>query len=421
MPVSAFAARLVIDRLHDRSSVFLASPFTLRTAAYLWKVLGLLASAPKDKHGWTEIPSRVFPSRQRGTRLLRAMVSVGLLECCSWNSWKRLPYHRERPRRFRASAELGLALLRGPCATSPLSAIRRRWVTPPAQRRALVVLNPASGVPIAECVVSALMAGTGLMLCPAWALTCVSEMPAARAAALVRCLLPAVGASAAEREIVPDWSQKASGRLYAKSPALCSLPKKLRPALIAVGGMPLFELDFRAFELCLALNMARESVPERDPYGMIADHAGLSRDEAKDFVNPILHGCREANILYNRRKPLAARVESAEKHRACLAALESVFPKVNDWIEQIERDKGRHVLSERLQRRGAEVFLAGLSAALDSAVTAAGLPLHDGWVFAAPDLASARAVTDQFAAAARLVLGDNLHVRLKPLRPGLNA
>ena len=100
--------------------------------------------------------------------------------------------------------------------------------------------------------------------------------------------------------------------------------------------------------------------------------------EVKATLNSLLYGQTKHHILYGKGTQ-QEKQRRALLHELLVQALREGFPKMFARLRDLEQDP---VL---LQRKGARIFFDAYHAGLESTGIAAGIPLHDGWIFGATE------------------------------------
>jgi len=240
-----------------------------------------------------------------------------------------------------------------------------------------VILCPESGVPISADVVARLLGGTGLRFNLNRATTLLADAPEPKRRRLLQAAQGAVGFLGNGSQAHTRWSQKPSGRLYSAGPALTNLPKLLRPAWEPISSGVLAEVDYQNFETRILHSEAGLKAPDGDFAALLGADIGLTKNQVKDVLNPMLHGQTCGNLVGRREWERI-------RHRELLVTqLKRVAPELLRQMELVQRRP------DLLQHRGAQVFSSAYENALAAENVAAGIPLHDGWVFAAENRAQA--------------------------------
>lgn len=208
-----------------------------------------------------------------------------------------------------------------------------------------------------------------------------------------------------------------TGRITACDPPLQNLPRELRPVVVAPAGRVLLTADYKSFEPRIAAGLSgdpglaavfRESC--RDLYRELSSFLepmtgrSLSRPTVKALVSAFLHGGGTTSVSSSLGIPAAV---AAATH----GELSRRFPRLSDWLMQIEADSaatgvvvtpvGRRIpavdsrgrpLGSRaagvlLQAAAADLFnqrIVRLAAALPAKASLL-LPLHDAVLIECPD------------------------------------
>jgi hypothetical protein len=144
--------------------------------------------------------------------------------------------------------------------------------------------------------------------------------------------------------------------------------------------------------------------PLTDCAGYIAANVGLERKAVKKVLNPMLHQQTQGNLFGVGNR------ETLEDRKKVERFLRSKWPLLWDRIQSL---KGDLCL---LQRRGAQVFFPAYAETLRREQLPAGIPMHDGWIFAAEEEAQAVRVKDIFERVGRDLLGQQVLVTHEILR-----
>jgi len=361
-------------------------------------------------------PIRVKASKtpRRRSRIIKALTAGpdALLTCQDWGSWiaNKNTGSRPRPRHLIPSNRLILANLKGDCLVSSVTDFYRSAYVQPKPTPGRVVACSASGVLIPGNVSEALTLGTGLALDWTNAESIIMRIadPVKQRQLLIDTK---TAANRHGQQIIPDeWNQKLCGRLYARRPPVQTLPKVIRysPALTSIDGAPLFEIDFRNYEFRLAMAIYYQYFPDvQDVYKVLGDSVGMTRDDIKHAINPILHKRRQNNILFNPKLTGEQREQQLHRHRMVLDVIAQHGGLPN--LAATMRQSGKH----DLQRTGARLLYSCMSASLEDIKCPGGLQLHDGWVFQADNSNQARQVVEVFQSRTRDMLGGSIPVELK--------
>ena len=356
------------------------------------------------------IRSDSFPRHELGVSILEFLCEVNLITCIDWYSY--LPTNREiknsKTRRFSPSSGLLLADMQGESYISSCAEFESgKYVTMDSGvGNVEVILNRESGVKVPDQLVETLRTGSGLIFdrdqLPAIIGNLSEEREKVNTLLAIR---KAIGRS--EGIIRPSFRQARDGRLFAFQPALCNLPKIARTGLSNVDGRQLFDVDYRQQEIRIASALSGKKLPEDDFYASIGRDVGLTRAEVKEIINSILNGQTVHNILNNPRLKYAECAERSENYDRVYGYLNNNgFDEILDTL--FKKDK------LILHRYGAEIFLNAISEAIERFKLMAGLPLFDGWIFAA-DSRRAKQVAYIFEQASRRILNTVIPVSCSDL------
>jgi hypothetical protein len=180
------------------------------------------------------------------------------------------------------------------------------------------------------------------------------------------------------------------------------MPKVLLSALRSVDGLPLWNVDFSSYELRIACQIFRQPMPGDDGYKSLADGCGITRARVKGVINPMLHGQTKHQLWYaeERNNEAIADRSLVEKEMA------QTLPKLFAGLDRLRRDRSI------LQQNGARVFFACMAVAMQwCEMAAAGVPKHDGWIFAG-DESQAGAVQNTFEREAERITRVHLPVKV---------
>jgi len=170
----------------------------------------------------------------------------------------------------------------------------------------------------------------------------------------------------------------------------------MRSALEPVdGGIPC-EIDFQNFEPRILYAKAGVIAPQGDYAQFIGDQIGLSRENVKAVLNPLLHGQTHGNLVG------AEEWGKLEDRKKVETFLRSESPTVWQMIQLVQHDPCL------LQRLGAEVFFAVYGQVLITEGLSAGFPLHDGCVLPLDDEAQLLRVKRVFEEVGSEKLGQPL-------------
>ena len=361
-----------------------------------------------DQKNGARLAQRAFSSDETGRWIQEGLIESGLAVCLDLNSWK--PTHGDirnaKARAFIPCLDF-LLLDIGPQVVSTFANYYSgKFETRDALHHCPhpVFLSSSSGVDIPANIGAALLKGTGLRCDFGTLRTNIMRLPEEKRSRKLCAALAAVGRVELD-QLRPIWTQHGWGRLYASKPALVNMPKVLLPALQSVDSLPLWEVDFASFELRIASKITGQNLPDSDAYEEISEGAGISRSRVKAVINPMLHGQRREQCRYAKEpnSTLSADRPLVEREMA------RTLPNLIAGLEQLRND------DSALQREGAKIFFPCMGAAMERcAISSAGLPKHDGWVFAATE-AQARGVQDVFEQEAERRTGRHFPVKCEPI------
>jgi hypothetical protein len=358
-----------------------------------------------DRPRGARLPQRAFSSEKIGRFIQEGIVECGLAKCMDWDSWKPTfwDFREATPRAFVPSCELLLADT-GPEVVSnfPNYCSGRHELRDPLHTESrLVWLNPRSRVVVPKNVAMALQRGTGIY-CDFTAIPrLLLSLPESERSRTLCAALASTGRVQVE-ELLPIWKQHGWGRLYCSKPALINMPKVLLVALRDINGRPLWNVDFSSYELRIACRCFGQRMPDGDAYRSLADGCGITRTRVKTIINPMLHGQTKHQMWYSEARDREAIADRPLVEKA----MARLFPKLFAGLECLRRD------SSMLQREGAKIFFSCMAAALRQCeIRAAGVPKHDGWIFAG-DESQAKAVHNVFEREAERAAGLCLPVNM---------
>lgn len=203
-------------------------------------------------------------------------------------------------------------------------------------------------------------------------------------------------------ELKPDWKQSPNGgRLYASSPSVQNIPRKVVPALGSVdGGKVIADIDYQSFELNILLALIGEEAVQ-DSIRVLAHETGLPRGSVKSVIVGVLHGQRRQHIQYNREYDPAVKELRLDRYDRVVSALGSLHPKLSKKIAELDKHE--------LQTRASKVFVQALSAGLEvRGGEGSGIPLHDGWKTWVDDMPHAQEIANAFEAEAERLTGQKI-------------
>ncbi|MFA6176373.1 MAG: hypothetical protein WC765_07330 [Phycisphaerae bacterium] len=358
-----------------------------------------------DRAEGARLPQWAFSSEKIGRFVQEGIVACGLGKCMDWNSWKPTGYdfRNAKARAFIPCLELIWADTGREVVSSFADYCRGEYeLREPLHRETRLVLPCAcSGVEIPGIVVRALTRGTGLYCDFAGVHTLLLHLPEDERIRKLCATFAAVGRMPGD-ELRPLWKQHEWGRLYSSLPAVVNMPTLLLPSLRSTEGLPLWCVDFSSFELRIACNLTGQCLPEGDIYELLAKPSGIGRERAKAVVNPLLHGQTNQQTWFAQESGSNIRADRPLVEKEMARSLPALFKgldhlRSNDSI---------------LQRNGARVFFPCMGAAMDRCgIAGAGVPKHDGWVFAG-DESQAKEVKNVFETEAERITGMHFPVKL---------
>jgi len=358
----------------------------------------------------SKIRSTDFQRHELGALILELLCDARLITCLDWYSY--LPTNGEienaEARRFLPSSELLLADMQGGSYIRSFAEFEfGKYASVDSEPGSVeIILNQESGVKVPDQLVETLRAGSGLIFNRNQLPAIIGDLSEEQGK--VHTLLAtrrSIGIS--EGIIRPSFRQARDGRLFAFRPALCSLPKKARIGLSNINGRQLFDVDYRQQEIRIASALIGKKLPEDDFYASIGREFGLTRTEVKEIINPILNGQTIQNIRNNKELEYDERIKRLENYGSVDEYLQSNgFSAILDTL--FKKDK------LILHRYGAEIFLNAISEAIERFKLMAGLPLFDGWIFAA-DTRVAKRVAAIFEQSSRRTLNAVIPVSCSDL------
>lgn len=357
-----------------------------------------------DHKNGARLGQKEFSSYETGKWIQEGLSESGLAYCIDWNSWK--PTHWDFKNAKSRAFVPCLEFLWRDTGSEVVSKFGDYCAGRVETRDALhnlsepLILCESCGVNIPANVSAALGMGTGLR-CDYDALrTLLMGLPEKVQNRNLCAALSSVGRVECN-QLRPIWEQHEWGRMYASKPALVSMPKVLIASLRNVDGFQLWEVDFSSFELRIAANITGQKLPDGDAYGVIAEHAGLSRQRVKAVINPMLHGQTERQCWYAKDPNSTLGTDRPLVEHA----MARIIPTLMDGVGKLRKD---HSL---LQREGARIFFACMGKGMETCgISSAGLPKHDGWVFGSTE-DQAQGVREVFEHEAKRLTGSHFPVK----------
>ena len=181
------------------------------------------------------LPLHEFSSPNTGAKILSGLSETGLIYCVDPDSWKPTDYNfkNAEARRYLPSSNLLLANAGLNVVASAGDYLEGRFASRKLATSSSVEVDNSSGVTIPSLVISKLEAGTGFGFDLRLAIPRLDELPEEKKIHVLRSGQQALTCLGHPGPLHAQWNQKQSGRLYARKPALLSLPKHLRVGLLA--------------------------------------------------------------------------------------------------------------------------------------------------------------------------------------------
>ena len=347
------------------------------------------------------LPLRQFRASNTGRKLLDGLRQTALITCVNLDSWKPFDYDfgSANARRFLPSSDLLLANSSLEVVDNIANYFAGRFAVREVRCRSSVELAPDSGVSISPSVVARLEHGTGFRFNLSKAYPIIDRLSEEKRVRVLRDGQRAIGCLSSSDAMHTRWSQKPCGRIYAADPAITNIPRILRPALEPIKGGLVGEIDYQNFELRLAHAEAGLIVPPGDYATWVGEKIGLSREAVKAVLNPALHGQTQGHLVGMKKW------DELHNRRVVQEFLAGETPQVCHRITSLAEEPNL------LQRRGARIFFAALEAAFDVEDIPAGIPIHDGWLFPAQDMAQVVRIKQIFQEVATQLVGQTMPVR----------
>ena len=355
---------------------------------------------------------RLF-TRYEGTILtpvLFALFDADLLACDDWHSYYASggAVGNVKARRFHPTYKLLAMDWHGQRAVTVADHKQRRFRRQQAETICVPFKGNANVPAIPDNVRRAYTAPSGLRFDVAAAVEFYRALPHDEGVKAIRNTRKAIGSDAANGiiELRADyWRQDEGGRIHAKGPALCALPRIARQALVG----DVYNVDFEAMEptLFLTLNGLVSGTPDtKTLYALMGDLVGQSgRDIKKGFL-PLLHGQSSQQITWNDDIDDDERESRTSQRKWALAGFQRMFGKPFEDFYWSDKDK------YFLQQQTAGIFLPALATAIDATGLPIGLPLHDGWIIQA-DKDTAHTVGRIFADTSERITGQRFNVAVQ--------
>ena len=355
------------------------------------------------------IHRETVPDNKPAVKLLELLEELRLIRCIDWYSWLPTDWDRKnsKGRRFLPTIELMMTDILGRQRVLNYAGYLYKDRCTCEKNSSLIELghNPNSGVQIPDIIDDVLKRGTGLIFDSDYIkynmLRSIKELPENQKLETLIVLHRSM--TVWNEELKPGYNQGIDGRIYTNTPNLQGLPEVARGALMSIDDFPLFNLDYRQFELRLLYHLSGQTPPRNNCFLHIGNMIGLSAAEVKSAIYPISNGQIINNISYS-KQPAFVRAKKQDHHQAVTAILNEIG--LGEIIRHIqEKDK------LFVRRIGAKIFYTGMSKALEKFPLRAGLPLHDGWIFAPETDAIAGAVAEIFQKAPMGIIGTKMPVR----------
>jgi len=356
---------------------------------------------------------RIFTHYERDmlTPVLYALYAADLITCDDWHSYYASggDAGNVKARRFHPTYKLLTLDWHGQRAVTVANHKWRRYRRPQTETICVPFKDNANVPTIPDTVRQAFTAPSGLFFDVGAAAEVYRALPHDERMNAIRNTRKAVGCATVDGIIelrADSWRQDEGGRVYATGPALHSLPRIARQALVG----EVYNVDFEAMEptLFLTLNglLSRAPDNEKTLYAVMADHVGQSRHDIKKGFLRLLHGQTEQNINWNDAIDDDERERRLDVRRWALAAVQRMFGQSFEDFYWGDKDK------YFLQQKTAEIFLPALSTAIEATGLPIGLPLHDGWIIPA-DKATADLVGRIFEDTSERVTGKRFKVAVR--------
>jgi hypothetical protein len=354
-----------------------------------------------------------FPTQRLAKDVQVALRDGGVVTCPDWDSWKMTNSKKanSKCRRFHAADNiLEMNLTSSPWVHGYTEYARGGGTMHPKLAKSEVALSKDARISVPTNVVSNLGRGTGLEVDYTRAMEIINGSTRKDRTKLLRAL---AGATRSHHgELNSHWNQSPCARIYSGQPNLQGIPSVLRPALRSIDGLSLFEVDYAQCELRLAYAEIGVQLPFNvNQHEAIAHELGIPVKWAKAIINPFFNGQRYNQILmckelkhlsWETRMEMATHAKKLDPY----FKQEGIMPVINDLRSKDEFTKNR------LKRVGAQIFFNALSVVYEKLGIKAGLPLHDGLIFAC-NPSDAAFVQDAFQYAAKNMYGFELPARLE--------
>lgn len=386
-------------------------PSNRNTGLYTTKMLsGIFYPSKRGEYGNVRVSNYKTPAKI--TKMLKAASESGLVTCVDWNShWSTDPEHHDaEARQYIPSWSL--------CETD-LSMNRiyadgddrlRDLKSTTGRQKPRFEAHSKAGVSIPDSVMKNLLDGTKLEFSHEdW----MNDMKSLSGDEGVRKFLKKNRSMYFYKgEYRPSWGQKKCGRIYANSPYIQGLPKENRQFLRHIHGMPLFDVDWAQQELRILCALAGVTVSADDLYMIMSKG---NREEAKEFVLPILYGRTENRITRNPDYQLDCGygltdegenvLETHRQYEATMDAMGILAPL------KALRNTDKH----KIRRMGADMLYQALDRCYTNLGIHGGIPMHDGFLFPAPNTSILDDVKQIFVDASKDVIGVEISVNDKEI------
>ena len=344
------------------------------------------------------------------TPVLYALSDADLIACDDWHSYYASGgiVSNVKARRFHPTYKLLTLDWHGQRAVTVADHKQRRFRRQQAETICVPFKGNANVPAIPDNVRRAFTAPSGLRFDVAAAVEFYRALPHDEGMKAVRNTRKAIGSDAANGiiELRADyWRQDEGGRVYATWPALHSIPRIARQALVG----DVYNVDYCAMEPTLFLTLNNLIGPDVDPtrlYDQMAEHVGKDASDIKKGFLPLLHGQTSQQITWNDDIDADERERRSDQRKWALAAFQRMFGQ--SFEDFYWRDKDKYFL----QQKTAEIFLPALSTAIEATGLPIGLPLHDGWIIPA-DKATADTVAGIFADTSERITGKRFKVAVQ--------
>jgi len=351
----------------------------------------------------------VFSDYRQLTPTVEALLGE-VIHCDDWHCYYKSEKKQEAPKKrsFRPTFEaLANDWIDGKRVARWADAAERRYIKQNRPGESTLQVNKGSGVDIPSNVAALYRQGfTALELDVGKALEAIQTLPDETSQTnKLSQTIKAVGQTFGQ-EFLPihasSYKQDDGGRIHAIGPALCSLPSLVRDAALVSSdrSKAVYHVDFVSCETRMALVMAeaREEAKDIDLFAR-ATAQGRDRQTIKDAVNPFLHGLSPWAMTDDQRDALSA-------------FHDELGPEVTSrFVSLIQGLDHRH----DLQRAVSGLFLPSLSLSIRSADGGLGIPLHDGWYFAADHRDRACEVAHAFEAESLRLTGTKFPAKLQQI------